>query len=346
MKMGNSLSVAVSILFFTLGCYSQTETLKGTVRDAKTNSPLEMVAVYFDNTTIGTTTNSQGEFEIEYANAMQSTLVISYLGYEKVYISNYRQEKDITINLIEANNELDEVYIAYDDGLTRQQKLRLFKQFFLGTTRFGRSCKILNEEDIYLRYDNNDKTLSASSKEPIKIYNKGLGYNVNYDLNDFELEFRYIDAKAKKFTYNSAYYLGTVLFKDLNIEKPKKRIIKRREEVFKGSVQHFMRSLFNEDLASQKYTIFKQGFKVKQSDVFKITAFDKINKKRVILDGRISILFDERTQSDMFLDEDLESFTVDAHGHYTPILGIYFTGYMNQLRVGDMLPLDYGLTNN
>tara|TARA_R110002033_G_scaffold43675_8_gene85736 strand:+ start:11065 stop:11379 length:315 start_codon:yes stop_codon:yes gene_type:complete len=103
--MINKLSLLFSIL--PLFCFSQT--LTGIVVDKATQQPIETVAVYFDNTTIGTTTDSQGEFSIDYTDAVQSTLVISYLGFEKIFVSDFRTKNNIKVELVEADNALDEV---------------------------------------------------------------------------------------------------------------------------------------------------------------------------------------------------------------------------------------------
>ncbi len=88
-------------LISPLFCISQT--FYGRVIDKITQQPIETAAVYFDNTTIGTTTNEKGEFTIAYTDAVQSTLVLSYLGYELVLISDYRTRSNIIIELVEAN---------------------------------------------------------------------------------------------------------------------------------------------------------------------------------------------------------------------------------------------------
>ncbi|MEM1002791.1 MAG: carboxypeptidase-like regulatory domain-containing protein, partial [Bacteroidota bacterium] len=62
------------------------QTLSGYVYDDKTGLPLETVAVYFDNTTVGTTTSSEGFFTINYSDAIKYNLVISFLGYENIYL--------------------------------------------------------------------------------------------------------------------------------------------------------------------------------------------------------------------------------------------------------------------
>ena len=122
------ISRVLFFLLFPIICLSQT--LTGTILDASTNKPLETVAVYFDNTTIGTTTDVEGQFSISYSDAIQSPLVISYLGYEKEVISDYRTKKNILIKLKPTDVSLDEVFIDFDDGLTRKQKLKLFRKEF------------------------------------------------------------------------------------------------------------------------------------------------------------------------------------------------------------------------
>lgn len=343
--MINKGHIPLFLFFIILSVHGQT--LNGTVIDAKTQEPLEMVAVYFDNTTVGTTTDEKGEFSISYSEMVQSTLVISYLGFEKVYINNYRERQQIEVALVEAKNELGEVFISYDDILTRRQKLRLFRDYFLGTTILGKKCKILNEDAIYLRYNDKEKTLYANTKEPIQIHNKTLGYKVIYDLSDFEVRFRYVNPKSNTFSLYSAYFLGTMYFMDLNSESPRKRYIKRRKKAFEGSIQHFMRALYNKNLEASGYTVFRKGLLVNNPwEFFKIRPIDKTSQKQVELKERVSLLFDNDRQSDMYLDEEVPYFTIDAFGHYEPILGVHFTGDMNEQRVGDMLPLDYGLATD
>lgn len=319
-------------------CVSQT--LVGRVVDKATQQPIETVAIYFDNTTIGTTTNEKGEFSITYTDAVQSTLVISYLGYEKVLISDFRSKNNITIELVEAKNELDEVYIEYDDGLTRRQKLRLFRKEFLGTSKFAKSCKILNEDDLVLRYNKRKKSLYASSKTPVRVKNKALQYEIAFDIIDFEVEFRYVNVSTKTFTINSVTYFGTSFFKDLK-KAEEKRIIKKRETAYKGSVQHFMRSLFNKTLREESYWIFYDKFIVDEWDYFKVEDVDNSDFKKVTLSDKVTILYNKELQSELQLE--IEEFFVDTFGNYTPIVGVYFSGAMGNQRVGDTLPLDYKL---
>jgi len=325
---------------FPLFCLAQT--FSGKVIDKITQLPIETASVYFNNTTIGTITDDKGKFSIVYTDAVQSTLVISYLGYKKVLISDYRNQNDITVELIEANNALDEVYIEFDDGLTRRQKLRIFRKEFLGISKFGKSCKILNEDDLILKYDKKNKALYASAKVPLTIKNKALQYEIAYDIIDFEVKFRYANIKTKKFTVNTVTYYGTSFYKNLD-GFSSKTTAKNRLQVYRGSVQHFMRSLYNENLKDEGYWIFYDKFRVDEWDYFKVKTITNSELKKVTLTNKVTILYNKDLQSELELK--IEEFFVDIYGNYSPVVGLYFGGAMGSQRIGDTLPLDYGLDN-
>ena len=191
--------MTVRFLFLLVGIFPNCligQTISGIVTDAKTGQPIETASVYFDNTTIGTVTNSEGYFSIDYTDAVRSTLVISYLGFEKVFVSNYRTITELKVALMPSASELETVYLNFDDGLTRRQKLRIFRKEFLGSTKFGSRCKILNEDDIYLKYDDQENTLTASSSQPIIVENKALNYIVSFDITEFQTIFSYINTST------------------------------------------------------------------------------------------------------------------------------------------------------
>ncbi|WP_400075348.1 carboxypeptidase-like regulatory domain-containing protein [Winogradskyella sp. R77965] len=337
--MENS-KICLLAFLFPFFCFAQT--FSGKVIDKITQQPIETASVYFDNTTIGTTTNENGEFSITYSDAVQSTLVISYLGYEKVLISNYRFQNNVTIELVEANNALDEVYIEYDDGLTRRQKLRLFRREFLGTSKFGKSCKILNEDDLILRYDKGNKSLYASAKSPVRVENKALQYEIAFDIIDFEVEFRYVEIKTSTFTVNTVAFHGTSFYKDLK-NSEKKKTFKNRETAYEFSVQRFMRSLYNKNLRDEGYWIYYGKLRVEEWSYFTIEDIADSDLKKVKLKDKVTILYNKELQSELQIKVD--EFFVDVYGNYTPITGVYFSGIMGSQRVGDSLPLDYGLDN-
>lgn len=329
---------AALILFLLLTQLLIGQSLAGRVTDAKTGEPLEAVAIYFDNTTLGTTTNSEGYFSITYNNQIQSTLVISYLGYEKVYVSDYRNKTELNIQLKEATNALETVYIDYDDGLTRKQKLKIFKREFLGGSTFAKSCKIVNEEDLYLKYDRVEKVLVASANKPVVIENKGLKYRINYEIIDFEVAFSYLNLQTTDYALNTVVFSGTTFFEDLNT-KNKKRFNTNRETAYFGSVQHFLRSLYQQDLAAENYEIYYGSFKTNPWKWFKVQQVKESELKKISLAEKVTILYNRDKQSELQLMVD--GFYVDQYGNYSPIQGVLFSGAMGQQRFGDLLPTNY-----
>ncbi|MEH6537005.1 MAG: carboxypeptidase-like regulatory domain-containing protein [Psychroserpens sp.] len=320
--------------FFLFLCVTIThaQLFSGKVLDIVTNEPLESVSIYFDNTTIGTATNDKGEFSIEFTDAVQSTLVVSYLGYEKVFIADYRSKTSITIFLKESLDQLDTVIIDADDGMSRELKMKKFKGEFLGKSKNGQSCKILNEKDIKLRYNKRDRTITAWSKTPIIVKNRNLRYEISFEIVDFEMTIGNWGASSVKYT-------GTSLYKDLDT-KQKKRIVENRVNTYKGSVQHFMRALYNKELEEKGYIFGVEGFKVNPYGYFTISNVDDYGHKTIALKEKLDIFYKDVIES--IIQTTVNEFKVDQYGNYAPIPDVLFGGDMGRQRVGDSLPLDYG----
>ena len=315
--------------------------ISGTVLDAKTKAPIETAVIYFDNTTKGTVTNSNGRFSIEYSDAIQSPLIISFLGYKKQIIKNYRTLKSINIQLEEAHELLNEVLINANDGLTREEKLKVFRKEFLGSSKYGKSCTILNEDVIKLKYIKKEQRLIAHSTVPLKIKNLGLQYLVTYNLSSFSAQFSHSNPKKNNFEVNAVGFLGNPYYQNISNFNNKKALINRKK-VFQGSTYHFMRALYSGNLEKEKFKIFHNKIKVDIKNVFDIefynnTAIKKVtpNKKSVI------ILFKNKHTSK--IEVLTPYFLVDVYGNYTKVPKINFSGYLGSKRFGDLLPLDYGL---
>jgi hypothetical protein len=314
------------------------QTISGYVFDESSGEPLESVAVYFDNTTLGTTTNAEGFFSLDYTEAITSTLVFSYLGYQVHYMADYRNKSEVSMALQVRIDELEEVVIDYDDGLTRKQKLQLFRQEFLGKSAYAKSCKILNEQDIVLRYNKTNKTLLASASKPVVILNKKLNYQISYDIIDFEVQYKYLDFRDDYIRANSVIYQGTSFFRDLN-KKNRKRDILTRDRVYRGSVQHFMRSIFNQQLSEEKFDIYVNSFLVNPWEYIVVSPSENPDFKKVELKNKINILYNKARQSELQLA--VSAFYIDKYGNYLPIQGVLFSGVMGDQRIGDILPSDY-----
>ncbi len=327
--------------FFTLASIAtHSQTIRGVVLDKKTNLPIESASVYFDGTTIGTSTDDQGRFKIELTQGVTSPMIISFIGYQRVVLDNYNAEQNYNILLEEDLNTLDEVFISSDDGMSRAIKLKHFKREFLGWTENGLSCKILNESDLILRFNSKNNQLTASSKRPIVVENEDLKYRVSFDIQDFAIDYGSVDLLSLHYNVKSVIYTGTTFFTDLDTLDTRKTR-KRRDKTYEGSSLHFMRALSKKQLTENDYKIFDGSFEIPPYKFIIVEPIEDSQNVKVSISKQLTILYDKKLQSAIGVD--VESFIIDDYGNYAPIDKILFGGDMGDKRLGDTLPFDYQL---
>lgn len=267
--------------------------LKGVVLSENTNEPIIGASVYFDNTSIGTTTNFDGEFIITLKQPINSPLVISFVGFESKIHNIQNLETEKVFKLKEDVNILAEVVLDSKDEWSREFKLNQFRREFLGRSEFAKQCTILNEDALILNFESDTKQLIASAKAPIIIRNNALDYIVKYDINDFYITYN-IDTKAgldleKVFrTVASVSYSGTTFFKNVNSKKHK-RALKNRKKAYIGSTLHFMRAIANNRIKEEKFKIFKGEYQVKPLLHIKTFKNDNLNVTEVELSQQLNI---------------------------------------------------------
>jgi hypothetical protein len=234
-------------IFFFVSLFSIAQiTIRGTVYEA--SGPLEGVALYLNNTMLGTTTNSNGEFSIPIKEG-QYELIVSYLGYKKIIyaVNSSTYKKPLVFALEEKSNTLDEVIIkktVYDDEW--KYNLSRFKKEFIGITSLSEDCKILNPTVLHFNFDAKNNKLEAIARKPLKIRHKSLGYEIIYELEEFTIH------------KNHVIYLGYSRYKILKGSKTKQRTWKKnRLKAYNGSSLHFYQSL-------QKNTAYQDGFIIHQ----------------------------------------------------------------------------------
>ena len=230
-------------------------TIKGSV--FASNLPLENVAVYLNNTMLGTTTNKAGEFTLTVTKG-EYELIVSYLGFKKINynLNTSTYQKPLRFNLVEEENVLNEITIkktVYDE--TWKHNLASFKQEFIGLTNLAQECEILNPEVLHFEFDYKQNKFTAFARKPLKIKNKGLGYLITYELEDFTKINNYVS------------YLGYSRYENLKGGKRKKKRWKANREIaYKGSVVHFLKSLINDTFKEEGYIVnqFKRVLNTKR----------------------------------------------------------------------------------
>lgn len=122
------------------------ETVRGTVVDAKTGESLPGVNILVVGTNIGTSTDMNGEYELEVPN-LQETLVFAYVGYERLEVA-IDSRNEINIELTEQAVGLDDVVVTGTAGETRAREI-------------GNTVSRINVDDIQETVGNTEHMLQA-----------------------------------------------------------------------------------------------------------------------------------------------------------------------------------------
>lgn len=253
--------------------------VKGSVTDSISGLPIENAAVFIPFTTIGTTTNANGEFVLDGLPYGNNNLMIRHVAYRAKSVKiDIKKDQTLEINTALSENRLaiDEI-VKEASVADRQQGLMLFNKHFL-----GKNCKLKNPEDLNFYFDKD--ILVALASKPLQIQNSFLGYEITYYLDHYQLYQVDIpdDAEGReeqRKDYNSferlkagwtepintasiRYYQsfsGSAVYNDLAIDRPIRRMnwVLNRKSEFSGSLKHFLIALYEGTLNESPYKIRK-----------------------------------------------------------------------------------------
>jgi hypothetical protein len=259
---GGEALVIFIFLFFSSSLQAQ-PTIKGRIVNATGGLPIANSNIFINNSSKGTISDVAGYFQLNEIPAGKHELIISCIGYETKVIS-FSDDKlpmNLNVELQIKVKELENVTVEpFEEGGWKRWGF-VFFQSFIGTSENAEQCRIRNQDSIRFRFYKNSNRLVAYADEPIIIENKALGYIISYQMEDFEINFR----------EGSLFYAGYPLVKD--IEKDSgvpERWKRKRLKAYKGSILHFMRSLYSNRLK-------EEGF-----DVRRMTRNLNLEKKRII----------------------------------------------------------------
>jgi len=345
------------ILFAQQGGY-----ISGIVNDKESGEPLPFANVFFNNSTIGTTTNEKGEFILEKLRPGNHKLIVSYIGYQ-----THEQEVEINpkavlrlkIVMPALKNVLDEVKVTAKQDKEWAKLIRDFEDVFLGNGKNAKLVKILNPGVIDLSREGG--TLKASSFEPILIENNFLGYIVHYYLKEFSVG------------QEDFHIEGYARFEEIKHPTNQQKVIwiENRGTTYKGSLQHFLKSCIESRIADEGFRIY---FDTTDSDLplhlARRNLFSEYEKMLTRADTLIEIRFRDSLIADVRINKRLEIHYLNSRvkKRYYPDVthqvsrifvrdsilrclsnGIIadpnynwtLWGDMALQRIGDLLPIDY-----
>lgn len=236
------------LCLFLLNTSAAQKLLKGVVVDEK-NVPIPKASVFLNNTSVGTTADNEGQFSLNIP-AGKYELIVSSIGYITHNKSvNAAEVADfLTIQLKIKAPELETVIIEPFEKDGWQKWGRWFNDNFLGTSEYGRECRIKNPEVLKFRNSKKRSELTVIAIAPLMIENKALGYRITYQLENFRFDFktRYL------------LYAGYPFFENMEgSDRKKRKWEEERENVYYGSMLHFMRAVY-------RNKIIEEGFEARR----------------------------------------------------------------------------------
>jgi hypothetical protein len=238
----------VLFMLFPLFLASQQKNrIVGKVVQHSTDAAIPNASVFISGSSLGTVSDSAGNFELGAIPAGNFELIISSVGFATVVypFSSEKLPLRLTVQMEPKVVELGEVTVEPFDPDGWQKWGRLFLDNFIGTSEAARRCRITNLEKLHFRYNRKTQTITVVADEPLNIINNHLGYTLQYQLEDF--------------IYNeeegSVLFAGYSLFKSMDEgrDRARERYATKREEVYHGSMMHFMRALYHDQLGAEGF---------------------------------------------------------------------------------------------
>lgn len=243
-------TLLIPALFLTsVQAYGQpSSNISGTVYEASNQVTIPGAHVFLNGTTIGALTLEDGTFTLNNVPPGVYQLVVKFLGFEDqiIQIDTEVLKEELQIFLEENVYELNEITVV-SNRKEWQERYEIFEDYFLGTSKNAEDTEILNPEVLNFEMDPENRILTAEAYESLKIKNDALGYNIEFYLEAFSFD-------SREGTYS---YFGYPLFSELesNRRRTNRRWTSNREETYKGSFQHFVTSLINNEYNEEGFVI-------------------------------------------------------------------------------------------
>ena len=349
----------ISLIGFSQSYY----TVSGKVISNETKLPLQGASVFAQNTTLGTATDADGNYTLSLPSGGYN-LVITFTGYntESKRISNAdAHEKTMLFELSQKEKEMADVaVIATSEVRDGWEKYgSFFLEKFIGQTFNSAWCTLKNKDALTFYFSKKRNRLKVLAKEALQIENLALGYTIQYTLDSFTHE------------YNNqvSLYTGYPLFAEMQPADTvqQQKWAAARQQAYKGSILHFMRSLYNKTLVQQGFEVqFVVDVNEKETAIplkdfygaFNYTKDDSTQLVEVRPNQqRVGVIYFKEKPAPKFIslypDEPVdfqfstlqflpkESIGIEQNGYYFEQNDIAISAYWTWDKMADQLPYDY-----
>ena len=325
----------------------------GCITDAATGQGLGFVNVRVDGTSVGTVTNEAGKFELDSVPVGARTLFVSRVGYalssRNVLVDNTRTH-NVDLQLEPKTIEVAATEIT-GNAADWKSMYTEFVKLLLGNTPNASQCTILNPEVISL-HSTSPGSFRATSDQSIRVENHALGYAIEVSIERFERD-----------GMRLMMWLRTSFSDLVPPSEEQARLWKvQRRQTFLGSLRHFLRSLVQDTMEDEGFTMFAVS-SLNRPDAIRnglqrssvLTPGPSFFQKSLRLDGYLEVeyagadlpeQFDLRRRSGTtnqvsWIELNTTSVTINADGSIDEFMPFVTHGFWAWERLGEQLPVDY-----
>ncbi|MFC1568896.1 carboxypeptidase-like regulatory domain-containing protein [bacterium] len=348
---------------FALAWAENDSVIHGKVVDSETRKPIHFANVFLSNTTIGSATTLDGEFDLIDVGLGNYQLVIHHIAYEtKIIPLDLLTQKQLglTIELTPRILTGERVEIVAEREKSWRKHLKAFRESLLGKTENAKHCTLLNSEVI--DFTESQGWLHATSDSLLHLRNNALGYQIDLILEEF-----HCTPDEKKYQVYPVFHpMQPDKDHDLN------QWDQQRLKTYQGSFRHFLRAVYHQSLDSEGlelYEVKQVGNKIYtwgstdrvKDEAALVKESDFPGLKETHFKGHYMVLSQYiPRKTDLFIEEaqksnfyQLEFFEpcffnnindmalIDALGNvHTPFV-FSISGHWSIYGVADLLPFDY-----
>ena len=247
----NKLLLSFLFCLIPFAIFAQ-RTISGRITDEESGELVANVSVFIANTTVGTITGNEGNYQLQIPGEGAYRLVVSHVGYESVDKDIEPGKASVVFDIALKTAIMEEVTVTAKASYSKKD-VDLFWKTILGKNPSKKTIQPLNPEDVYYYLNPETQKLTVSCRVPLQIINHETGYQIQYILSRFTHDYK----------LNLSSWEGQYMFTELDPKNflQKNTWKKNRKRVYSVSITNFIRSMYHNSL-------MKNGFMFVRRETF------------------------------------------------------------------------------
>lgn len=324
--------------------------------EKETGLPISDAFIFIRNSSISTTSDLSGFFQLDLGNFSREELVITHLNFQtQSYIIDKTTQLPENIYLRPKNLELAKVEVKSKRIKSRKRKkwLKRFKTAFFGGNYSDKIIAIENPEVVWFREEG--RNLKVEAVDYLSIINYQLGYKMRFYLDTFHLD------KRKHVVYAGKVFFEDVVGQDVDSEQ----IRRSRGQAYVNSKKYFFKSMWFKKVNPEEF-VFGLGelsdrgklldyeektvadlpiYRVGNHMVITTNKYLAFANKNIVTEWGASYFMGGKNSYATGLLKPLNGQIIfDQNGNIINAHEVEEYGYWTQKRIANLLPIEYELS--